>query len=105
MSRSYCIVLTTFSKERTGSKIIDALLAAKLAACIQVLPIRSFYAWKGKISRDKESLMLIKARSKDFRDIKETIVANHDYLVPEIVSVRIERGLAGYLKWMNEVTR
>jgi periplasmic divalent cation tolerance protein len=105
MSRSYCIVLTTFSKERTGSKIIDALLAAKLAACIQVLPIRSFYAWKGRVSRDKENLMLIKARSKDFGDIKETILENHDYDVPEIVSVRIERGLAGYLKWMNEVTR
>jgi len=105
MSASHCIVLTSFSKARTGSKIIDALLAAKLAACIQVLPMRSFYAWRGRISRGKESLMLIKAKSKDFEDIRETILENHDYEVPEIISVRIERGLASYLKWMNEVTR
>jgi uncharacterized protein involved in tolerance to divalent cations len=48
--------------------------------------------------------MLIKARSRDFHGIKKAILGNHDYELPEIVSVRIEQGLTGYLKWMNEVT-
>jgi periplasmic divalent cation tolerance protein len=105
MSTSYSIVVTTYSKAKTGSGIINALLAAKLAACIQVVPIRSFYTWKGKISRDREKLMLIKARSRDFEEIRGAILENHDYELPEIISVRIDRGLTGYFKWIDEVTQ
>jgi periplasmic divalent cation tolerance protein len=105
MSTAYSIVITTYSKEKTGSRIIKALLAAKLAACVQVFPIRSFYEWKGKVSRDREHLMLIKAKSKRFAEIRETILANHDYELPEIVSVRIDRGSADYLGWIGKVTK
>lgn len=105
MSKSYSIVVTTFSRKKTGARLVEALLAAKLAACIQTFPIRSFYSWKGRTSRGRESLMLIKAKSRDFGAIKAVIVRNHDYEVPEIVSVRISRGLAGYLDWIAKVTR
>jgi periplasmic divalent cation tolerance protein len=105
MSTSYSIVLTTFSRKETGARITAALLAAKLAACIQVFPIRSSYPWQGKIARDREFLMLIKARSKRFTKVKETILAHHDYKTPEIISLRIDRGFAGYLRWMGKATR
>jgi len=105
MSKSYSIVITSFSKKKTGAKLIETLLAAKLAACIQVFPIRSFYTWKGRTSKGRESLMLIKAKSRDFEAIKAVIVRNHDYDVPEIVSVPIARALAGYLAWIDSVTR
>ena len=104
MSTNYCIVVTTYSRDRTGSKIIGTLLAAKLAACVQVVPIRSFYTWRGRISKAREKLMLIKARAKDFEEVKGMILEGHDYDLPEIVSVRIDRGFAGYLAWMDEVT-
>jgi len=48
--------------------------------------------------------MLIKARSKDFGEVRKTILENHDYEVPEIASVRIDKGSAGYLSWMDEAT-
>ena len=105
MSTSYSIVVTTYSKEETGSRIIDALLSATLAACVQVVPIRSFYTWKGKVLKDREKLMLIKARSGDFGKIRATILGNHDYELPEIISVRIDRGLAGSLRWIDGVPR
>jgi periplasmic divalent cation tolerance protein len=105
MSTSYSIVITTYSRTDTGSRITAALLAAKLAACIQVFPIRSSYAWKGKIVRDREFLMLIKARSKRFGKVKEIILEHHDYETPEIVSVRIERAHAAYLRWIAKATR
>ena len=105
MSKRYSIVITSFSKKKTGAKLIETLLSAKLAACIQVIPIRSFYTWKGRTSKGRESLMLIKAKSRDFEAIKAVIVRNHDYEVPEIVMVPIARGLAGYLAWIDSVTR
>jgi periplasmic divalent cation tolerance protein len=105
LSTKYIIVVTAFSRAATGKRIVDSLLAAKLAACIQVLPIRSFYPWKGKISRDRENLMLIKSRSRDFGAVKRTILEYHDYELPEIISVRIDRGSAAYLRWMERVMR
>jgi periplasmic divalent cation tolerance protein len=104
MSTRHCIIVTSYSKARTASKIIDALLSRRLAACIQVFPVRSFYKWKGRLSRDRENLMLIKARSRDFDKIKGVILEYHDYEVPEIISVRIDKGFAAYLDWMDEVT-
>lgn len=104
MSTRYCIVVTSYSKAQTGSRIVGALLGAKLAACIQVLPIRSFYTWKGRRARARENLMLIKARARDFERIERAILESHDYEVPEIISVPIERGFAGYLAWMREAT-
>jgi periplasmic divalent cation tolerance protein len=49
--------------------------------------------------------MLIKARSRDFEAIRETILRNHDYEVPEIISVRIDKAHAGYLGWLEKATR
>ncbi len=105
MTRKYIIVVTTYSRKKTGSRIIDALLDSRLAACVQVFPIRSFYRWKGKVAKDSEHLMLIKAKSRDFEEIKETIIENHDYEVPEIISVRVDKGHAAYLGWIDKVTR
>ncbi len=105
MSTHYSIVLTTYSRKETGARITAALLAAKLAACVQVFPINSAYHWKGKIAKDREFLMLIKSRSKRFNQVKETILAHHDYKTPEIISLRIDRGFAGYLRWMGKTTR
>lgn len=105
MGAKFSVIVTTYSKGRTGTKIIDALLARKLAACIQILPISSFYSWKGRIASGKEHLMLIKAKSRHFKAIKDVIIDIHDYKVPEIVSLQIDRGSSDYLKWMDEVTK
>jgi len=105
MGGRHIIVLTTYSGAKTGAAITRALLGARLAACVQVLPIRSTFPWKGGVSRSRETLMLIKARSRDFGRIERVILESHDYEVPEIVSVPIDRGFAGYLAWMDRVTR
>lgn len=100
----YCLIVTTYSKARTGSNIIDALLAERLAACIQVVPITSFYTWKGRRARSRESLLLIKARARDFGLVESAILRNHDYEIPEIVSLPVDRGFAAYLGWMAKAT-
>jgi len=101
----FCLVLTSYSKDDTGAKIVEALLSSRLAACIQVLPMTSHFTWKGKTARERESLMLIKARSSDFEAVKDTILKHHDYEVPEVVSLGIDRASSGYLDWMMDVTK
>lgn len=104
MSTRYCVIVTSCSKTRTGSKIINALLDRRLAACVQVIPVQSHYTWKGRRSRARERLLFIKAKARDFGRIERAILENHDYEVPEIISLRVDRGFSGYLKWIGAAT-
>jgi periplasmic divalent cation tolerance protein len=105
VSTPFSLVLTTYSRSETGSRITAALLSTRLAACVQVFPMRSAYRWKGKLVKEREYLMLIKARTKRFGKVKETILANHDYETPEVIALRIDRVHSAYGRWMSKVTR
>ncbi|CAK8716948.1 MAG: divalent cation tolerance protein [Candidatus Electronema aureum] len=104
-SKEYCIVITTFTDDRNGQQIIDALLAERLAACVQVLPIQSFYHWQGKVNCDAEKLVLIKTKCSLYAQVQQTILSHHAYEVPEIIQVPITDGLPAYLNWISKECR
>ena len=101
MEEKYCLVITTYTEEENGRKIIDALLTARLAACIQVMPIQSYYHWKGEISGDDEKLLMIKTKKSLYTKVEETVLAHHAYELPEVVRIPISTGSAGYLGWID----
>jgi periplasmic divalent cation tolerance protein len=101
----YCVVLTTTDSDEHAERIVGAVLSAKLAACLQLVPMKSCYVWEGKIARDNEVLMLIKARSADYDDLAACIRGAHTYEVPEIVRLDIAAGEQSYLDWIASVTR
>lgn len=102
---NYCVVVTTAATSEDAKTIASALLDAKLAACIQVLDISSYYCWEGKTCNDAEKLLLIKARANLYPEIEECIVRVHTYDVPEIIQLPIEGGLQAYLTWIDDVSR
>ena len=101
MKKSYSLVLTTTGSQRLAEKIALTLVKRKLSACIQLLPIKSFYSLEGKLQKDKEVLVFIKSRSEKFPAIKKLIKKLHSYKVPEIVEIKIWRGSKDYLKWID----
>jgi periplasmic divalent cation tolerance protein len=101
----FCVVLTTTDSEAHAGRIVDAVLGAKLAACLQLIPIKSCYVWEDKIARDNEILIQIKAKTADFDDLAACIRAAHTYEVPEIVRLDITAGAPSYLDWIAAVTR
>ena len=48
-----------------------------------------------------EWLLIIKTNSKIFSKLRQRILALHGYEVPEIVSLKIDRGSKPYLAWMD----
>lgn len=105
MNAEYITVLTTFSKEETGEKIVNLLLAEKLAACIQAFPINSSYTWKGAVCKEAETLLFIKTKAAHYEAIEKAIRSVHDYETPEIIAIPVLNGSQGYLSWINEVTK
>jgi len=101
----YNVVITTTATEEDAEKIARALLDKGLAACIQTYPIKSYYTWKGAVNADAEHILLIKAKALAYADIEAAIKKNHSYEVPEIIQIPITAGSAGYLGWIDEVTK
>ncbi len=100
----YGVLFTTTGARGDAQRIAEALLAAKLAACVQVMPVESWYHWKGAVANDAEFLLLIKTRTAHFEAAMQLIRESHPYETPEIVGTTFAAGLPAYLRWIDEVT-
>lgn len=89
----------------TASRIADALVEARLAACVQVLPgMTSVYRWQGKVEHADEVLLLAKTTRERLDALTARIVELHPYELPEVVAVDIAGGLPAYLDWIARET-
>ena len=96
------IIFCTVDSEELGERIAVALVEAREAACVNIVPgIRSVYRWEGKLCQDAELLLVIKSVAEKFEAVRERIRVIHTYQVPEVIAVPITVGDADYLKWLN----
>jgi periplasmic divalent cation tolerance protein len=102
---SYGIVSSAFANREDARRVAGALLAEKLAACVQLMDIESHYAWKGEIRHEPEVMLLAKTRSELFARAIERIKALHPYETPEIVAQSFSAGFGPYLDWIGAETR
>lgn len=85
--------------------IARALVKEKQAACVNVLPsVTSIFRWQEKVQRSREMLMLIKTTRRRYPALQKAIRSLHSYEVPEIISIRIDRGLPLYIDWVERET-
>lgn len=99
---NYGIVLVTASSQMEATSIAEALIKAKLAACVSVMPIRSLYTWKDEIHNEEEWQLVIKTDLNQFAQLETKIRSVHSYEVPEIIAMPIVQGSHSYLQWMTE---
>ena len=98
------IVFTTVANRDAGELLARKIVEARLAACVQVLPqMTSVYIWEGKVHSEPEHLLLIKTLPGHYEQLREFIIANHSYDVPEIIAVQSDKVSGRYLSWINEL--
>ncbi len=103
MTSNALVVLVTAANLEEASRIADALVGGRLAACVNILGgIESVYRWEGKVTRDSEVLMVIKTTDDRYDEIEAQVRALHSYTTPEVIALRIEHGSAAYLKWLDD---
>ncbi len=100
----WCMVMTTCSNREKAGRLASLLIDRRLAACVQVTDITSYYRWEGKVYNEGEALVFIKTRSGRYDEVEECIRNNHDYEVPEIIKVPVTGGLPSYLAWIEDET-
>ncbi|MDZ8053098.1 MAG: divalent-cation tolerance protein CutA [Aulosira sp. ZfuVER01] len=98
----YGVVLTTAGNIQEAKAIANALVEAKLAACVSMFPIHSVYTWEGEINAEDEWQLLIKTDLVQFPTVEAKIREMHSYVVPEVIALPILTGSQPYLHWISE---
>lgn len=105
MTTDYALVMTTCADLANAELIATKLIGQRLAACVQIFPINSFYQWECALQNTRELMVFLKIKAIDYADAEAAIRAAHTYDNPEIIAVSIEQGAPAYLSWIASVTR
>ena len=97
------VVLVTTSTRDEASTLAGTLVSERLAACVNIVAaVESVYRWEGAITRDNETLMIIKTIDDRYADLERRVKELHSYSAPEVIALRIDRGSEQYLNWLRE---
>jgi len=102
-------LIVAFISVATASEaecLAQALLAARLAACTNIISgVSSSYWWQGRVESAQEVLLVVKSRAALLNEITKCVTALHSYDMPEIIALPIAGGSADYLKWVSDETK
>lgn len=97
------IVFSTAASLAEATRIADALVEERLAACVTVVPgARSVYRWQGRVEHADEVLLVVKTVAARLEALTARVRALHSYEVPELVAVPITGGWPPYLAWLAD---
>jgi periplasmic divalent cation tolerance protein len=102
----YVVVLVTLPADADAPAFAHALVEARLAACVNLLPVmESVYRWEGRVEVGAERQALIKTSRERLPALWERVRQLHPYDVPEFLALPVVEGSAPYLQWIGESTR
>jgi periplasmic divalent cation tolerance protein len=102
----YVIVMTTLPGDADVAALARALVEARLAACVNILPpMESVYRWEGEIEQERERQLVIKTSRGRVAALWDRVRELHPYDVPEFVVLPIVDGNDAYLRWVGDSTR
>ena len=100
------VVLTTCAEESDAERMARALVDARLAACVNVVPgVRSFYHWKGETESSEEFLLIVKTSRDLFGALRAEMEKLHPYELPELLALPVVAGSEDYLGWLHSNLR
>jgi len=96
------IVQTTFESEQEAQTMAQGLVSQKLAACVHLNAVESFYEWNDSFCQTKEYTLQIKTIADFYDEVEAFILENHSYDTPEILLFKIEKSSLDYAQWVEE---
>ncbi|GGW90502.1 divalent-cation tolerance protein CutA [Alteromonas halophila] len=97
------IILSTAPSHASARQIADALIEARLAACVQLLPqLESVYHWDGKVESDNECQVIIKTTSDAQQAAFDKVSELHPYAVPQWLIINDVSGSDAYITWLHD---
>lgn len=96
----------TASSRDEAKKIGRGLVEDRLAACANVIDgMESIYWWQGKLTEDRETVLIVKTRADLVPAAIAKVRALHSYTVPCVVALPLLDGNPDYLDWLAAETK
>lgn len=97
------VVLTTVGTDLDATALARTLVAERLAACVNVLPVMmSVYRWQGRVEEEREQQLVIKTAADRVSALAARLRELHPYEVPEFLVLRVSEGSDAYLRWLRD---
>ena len=95
------IVLTTVGADFDVRAIATDLVQRRLVACVNIVDgMHSVYAWEGRVTEDREQLLIMKTTDGRVDELRDAIFAQHPYEVPEFIVMPVSAMSDEYWKWV-----
>ena len=102
---AHVAVCVTAPSRDEAEAIGRALVEARLAASVNVVPgVSSFYWWKGALRDGDEAMLWAKTRADLVERLTATVKALHSYDCPCVIALPITGGNPDYLAWIDAET-
>jgi len=96
------VILCTCESRDQGEHIAYALVADRLAACVNIVAgVTSIYRWQGAVETASEHLLFIKTTLEQSEAVEVRIGQLHSYDTPELLRLSVEGGSQRYLAWLT----
>jgi periplasmic divalent cation tolerance protein len=90
---------------REGAEDFARLLVERrLAACVNMVEVRSVYRWEGAIEHEDEALLLVKTTAARLAELQGALAGEHPFDTPEFVVVEPAAVEPRYLAWLQGET-
>src|SRR3989344_1590617 len=96
------LILVSFETNEDAEKCANYLVDNKLAACVEIYPVKNYYMWKGKKVAADEISGIIKTDDGYFGKVKKALEKILPYEIPQIIEVKAENANLSYLNWVKE---
>jgi periplasmic divalent cation tolerance protein len=94
-------VTTTVGSVQAAQRLARELLAARLAACVQIEPgLVSHYRWKGELCEEPEVRLVIKTVPGRESALQALFAQHHPYELPQFTAVTMKASDA-YSRWVR----
>ena len=99
---NYLLILyTTISSKNCAKKIARKLIKEKLAACVSIKEISSFYTWDENIQNDNEYEITIKSKPEKLNNLIKFLKIEIGYKIPQIIYNKFESEKS-YYEWVEK---
>ena len=105
MESSEIVVIFCTIPATESEAMARALVERRLVACVNIVPVHSYYRWNGEFCSEPEHLLIAKTRDQMKADVIGTIKKLHSYDVPEIIALPVVAGYPPYLAWVHDETK
>ncbi len=102
---AHVAVCVTAPSRAEAEAIGRALVEARLAASVNVVPaVSSFYWWEGALREGDEAMLWAKTRAALVEPLTAKVKALHSYDCPCVMALPITGGNPDYLAWIDAET-